>query len=123
MLGSVAALVILLVALALILTGKTPSPVAPGSPSPTASPSRGAIAVPNVVNQKEGAAKDALKSVGLKVGPVQKVAGPDGVVVGTSPLVGQVVPVGTTVTLYVGSTPSPAPKPKKPHGHGKGKGD
>jgi len=123
LLGSVAALVILLVALALILTGKSPSPVAPGSLSPTASPSQGTIAVPNVVNQKEGEAKDALKKAGLDVGPIQKVAGTDGVVVGTSPLVGQVVPVGTTVTLYVGSTPSPAPKPKKSHGHGKGKGD
>jgi hypothetical protein len=117
-LGFLAAVVVLLIALALVLNGRPPSPLAPASPSPSST--QGTVGVPNVLGQKEGDAKKALEAAGLKAGEVQKVDGPDGMVVNTKPLPGLLVPLGTPVTLYVGSTASPAPKPG--HGHGKGKG-
>jgi beta-lactam-binding protein with PASTA domain len=81
------------------------------------------IAVPNVLAQKEADAKRALEQAGLKVGEIKKVEGPDGTVVNATPLPGVLVPLGTPVTLYVGSTPSPAPNPDRGHGNGKGKGN
>jgi serine/threonine protein kinase len=119
-LGFLAALVVLLVALALILTGDPPNPLGPTTPSPSST--QGTVGVPNVLGQKEGDAKKALEAAGLKVAEIQKVDGPDGIVVNSAPLPGVQVPPGTPVTLYVGSTPSPAPAPKPEHGHGKGKG-
>jgi eukaryotic-like serine/threonine-protein kinase len=117
--GLLAAIGVLLIALALILNGSTPSPPGPASPaSPGPSSTQGTVGVPNVLGQKEGEAKKALEAAGLKAGEVIKVAGTDGLVVNTTPLPGVLVPPGTAVTLYVGSTPSPAPK----HGKGKGKG-
>jgi len=116
-LGLLAAVVVLLIALALILGGHTPAPLGPVSPSPSST--QGTVGVPNVLGQKEGDAKKALEAAGLKVGETKKVDGPDGMVVNTTPLPGVLVPPGTPVTLYVGSTPTPKPE----HGHGKGKGE
>jgi serine/threonine protein kinase len=117
--GLLAAIVVLLIALALILNGSTPTPPGPASPaSPGPSSTQGTVGVPNVLGQKEGDAKKALEAAGLKVGEIKQVQGPEGMVVNSAPLPGVLVPPGTAVTLYVGSTPSPAPK----HGKGKGKG-
>jgi eukaryotic-like serine/threonine-protein kinase len=116
-----AALVIALVALAVSVGGNAPTPGGPVSPTP--STSQGTIPVPGVIGMKEGDAKSALEAAGLTVGNVVQVAGPDGIVINSTPLPDQLVSPGTPVTLYVGSTPtSPAPKPSKSHGHGKGKG-
>jgi hypothetical protein len=120
LLGGLAAVVILLVALALLLRGDAPSPF--GSASPNPSVTQGTVGVPNVLAHKEGDAKKALEAAGLKVGEVKKVDGPDGMVVDMRPLPGEVVPTGTPVTLYVGSTHSPAPNPGHGHGNGNGKG-
>jgi serine/threonine-protein kinase len=115
-LGSLAALIVLLIALAATMNRGNP-PLGPGS-SPS---SIGAtVKVPDVVGMKEGDAKETLKDEGLEVAGTVKVAGPEGLVVSTSPLVGQIVQPGTAVTLYVGSTPTP--RPTKPHGNGNGKG-
>jgi serine/threonine-protein kinase len=119
-LGLLAAVVILLVALALILNGSAPTPF--GTATPTPSASHATVAVPNVLAQKEGDAKKALKAAGLKVGDIKHVEGPDGIVVDMRPLPGTVVRTGSPVTLYVGSTPPPAPNPGKGHGNGNGKG-
>jgi serine/threonine protein kinase len=118
LLGFLAAMVVLLIALALILGGNTPTPTPLGPSSPSPSSTQGMVALPNVLGQKEGDAKKALEAAGLKVGETQKVDGPDGLVVNTTPLPGVLVPPGTTVTLLVGSTPAPTPE----HGKGKGKG-
>jgi serine/threonine-protein kinase len=107
---------VLLIALAFILGGNTPNP--PGPTSPTPSSNQGVIAVPNVLALKEADAKKALEQAGLKVGEIKEVAGPEGTVVNATPLPGELVPLGTPVTLFVGSTPSPKPE----HGHGEGKG-
>ncbi len=120
-LGFLAALVVVLIALALILGGNTPNPLSPTSPAPSST--QGVIAVPNVLAQKEADAKRALEQAGLKVGEIKKVEGPDGTVVNATPLPGVLVPLGTPVTLYVGSTPSPTPKPERGQGNGKGKGN
>jgi beta-lactam-binding protein with PASTA domain len=49
-------------------------------------------------------AKKALTDVGLIPGPTVTVEGKDGVVVSTTPAIGEAVEPGTTVTLYVGGT-------------------
>jgi eukaryotic-like serine/threonine-protein kinase len=121
-LGLFAALVILLIALAVILKGGTHRPGLTPSPSSSV---QAAIEVPSVVGMKEAEAKQALKDAGLEVAETKDVAGPDGEVVSTSPLAGQLVQPGTAVTLYVGSTPAPEPQGNgtgKGHGNGKGKG-
>jgi serine/threonine protein kinase len=118
-LGLLAALAVLLVAIALIFRGNAPVAIPSGSPSPSVSASQGTVTVPSLVGLKEADAKKALETAGLKVGDTRQVDGPDGIIVDSSPAAGDLVAPGTPVTLFVGSTPTAQPKPSKP---GKGKG-
>jgi eukaryotic-like serine/threonine-protein kinase len=116
LLGFLAAAVILLVVLALVLSGTGPEPFSPTSPPPKASSSPRSLSMPGVIGLKEGEAKDRLKQAGLKNIETVKVAGTDGIVVRQDPDVGQSVSPDANVTLYVGSTAS------ADHGRGKGGG-
>jgi len=77
------------------------------------------VPVPDVHGLSLDQARNALVTAGLKPGPVQQVAGPKDVVVGTLPPAGTTVASTTPVTLLVGG---------KEHGDngkhgGKGNGD
>jgi eukaryotic-like serine/threonine-protein kinase len=74
---------------------------------------KGLLAVPEVVGLSAAGASARLRGAGLIVGSVQLVEGEEGVVVDVDPAEGTRVRTGSTVTLYVGTSPN----------EGKGKGD
>lgn len=69
-----------------------------------------AVAVPALLNLEEGAARDTLEHAGLTAGTVAFKAStaPLGVVVGTSPAVGQRVRAGTPVNLILSNGHKPS---------------
>jgi serine/threonine protein kinase len=118
LIGSFAALAILLVVLAIVLAGQPSSPASSPPASPSRTGSQAIVTMPSVVGMKTAEAKDQLKALGFQTFIETKVPGPDGVVVSTSPEAGSSVSITSPVTLYVGNT-APASKPSH---HGKGKG-
>lgn len=96
---------------------------ASGSPAPATSPTTTRVAVPAVVGLTADRAKQRLARAGLRVGSIDVVDGPAGVVRSTHPSPGTPVAVGASVVLDVGSGPTrPPPSPQrkgrahKPHG-------
>jgi len=63
------------------------------------------VAVPNVLNQTEDAARTTLTNAGFVV-RVSHAAGDQGIVIGQSPNAGQRAQPGSTVTITVGNTPA-----------------
>jgi hypothetical protein len=82
-----------------------------GSPPPASSPSAEApaastgVAVPDVAGLSALEARRRLETRELVVAAAEPAEGPPGIVIGTEPPTGQVVPPGTGVTLLVGATP------------------
>jgi serine/threonine protein kinase len=82
-----------------------------GSPPPASSPSAETpaastgVAVPDVAGLSALEARRRLETRELVVAAAQPAEGPPGIVIGTEPPTGQVVPPGTGVTLLVGATP------------------
>jgi len=94
-----------------VTSSAAPSP----SPSPSrtaASPTPATVAVPSVSGVMLTDAQQILQSQGLKAKVVIEVSDqPAGSVVRTDPAAGVVVPVGSTVTLYVATPPATSVPP------------
>jgi eukaryotic-like serine/threonine-protein kinase len=113
--GALLLLSLLIFGLVRLVGGGRPAPAPPGgSPGITQAAS---VPVPSVAGLSLSDATVALHGQGLVVGAASPTEGPEGVVTGTNPPAGQLVPVGTHVTVYVG-----AKKHGKGH-HGEGGGD
>ena len=89
-----------------------------GSAFPPAGEAR--VKVPNVEGLSLTDARRELTQAGLVVGGVRRVEGPEGTVVRTDPSIGNSVPRGASVTLFVGLPPEEGDGGK---GKGKGKGN
>lgn len=83
---------------------ESPPVVVVPTPSPQPEPSSG-VAVPDVVGLTAMEAIRLLQSTGLAISASEPTPGPPGEVVGTDPVVTELVEPGTLVTLFVGTTP------------------
>jgi beta-lactam-binding protein with PASTA domain/ABC-type amino acid transport substrate-binding protein len=86
----------------------TPTPTPPPVPTP------GQVAVPNVRNQTENDAINAILDAGLQVGTVQRrfnAAVLEGRVIRTQPQAGARVAPGTAINYFVSRGPQPTPTP------------
>jgi eukaryotic-like serine/threonine-protein kinase len=110
------ALAVMAVALAALLVFLN---VTGGSAPPAGKDDR---TVPNVVGLPKGEAEQAIRDAGLQVGDVLAAPGEHDVIVRTVPPSGSQVAPGSTVTLYVGSSPKGKDKGKG-DGHGNGQGE
>ncbi|NYT93705.1 PASTA domain-containing protein [Salinispora sp. H7-4] len=87
-------------------TTTTPTSVAPTTPSPTAEPSE--VPMPPVVDLPLATAQALLDQIGLAYRVQYRTADqPPGIVIGTEPRAGVLVPEGTAVVLVV-SRPAPS---------------
>jgi beta-lactam-binding protein with PASTA domain len=88
--------------------------------------STGPVAVPNVVNQAEAAARTTLTGVGLALGAVSQQSSatvPSGSVISQNPAAGTNVAAGSAVALVVSTGPAPGtPPPPPPPSNGGGGG-
>ncbi|NJC68787.1 PASTA domain-containing protein [Planosporangium thailandense] len=84
-------------------------PAAPTTAPTAATPDQ--IAVPDVVGQSEGAARQQLAAYGLTATVARRVTGgaAPGTVIATDPGAGTMVAAGSRVTLVVAAAPVPAP--------------
>jgi len=85
-------------------------------------PGKSGVAVPAVIGLRKAEAEKAIRQIGLQVGDVLAAPGQNDVVVQTDPSSGSQVAPGSTVTLYVGSSPKEKGKGKG-EGHGNGQGE
>ncbi|MCL1875865.1 MAG: PASTA domain-containing protein [Synergistaceae bacterium] len=75
----------------------------------------GRIAVPNVTQMTESAARRTLESAGLRVSSVEKVNNrnvPEGEVANTSPATGSLVKEGDGIKIFISAREEPKPKPE-----------
>jgi serine/threonine protein kinase len=79
-----------------------PPPMASATAPPTGI---GALPVPDVAGFTAADARSHVLGAGFRIAAVIPVAGTPGQVVRTDPVAGQLVPAGSGVTIYVGTTP------------------
>lgn len=77
----------------------------------------GRIAVPNVTQMTESAARRTIESAGLRVSSIEKVNNknvPEGEVANTSPVSGAMVKEGEGIKIFISMKEEPKPKPEVP---------